>query len=249
MVDMHCHILPSIDDGSSSFEESVKMIENAIKCGITDIIITPHFIYNSKFNADNEKKISLFNELVEYTKNLDINLYLGNEIYYKNDLSNNMDSILSLNNSKYLLIEFPFNILPVNVLNELHELMIKGYKIIIAHPERYSYFQDDVNSMIKFLDKGILFQGNIGSLFGVYGKSAKKALKRMIKCNMIHFLSSDSHKGNDGKYEFYKKIHKVIDSDVVKELTFTNPRLVISNNDIKVKEYKTVKSIFKKNHR
>ena len=244
MVDIHCHILPFIDDGSSSFEESIKMIENAIKCGITDIIVTPHFIDNSKFNTDNEKKINLFKELKEYTKELNINLYLGNEIYYKNNLSENMDSIYSLNNSKYLLIEFSFNLLPSNVLNELHELIIKGYTVIIAHPERYSYFQDDIYAMTQFIDKGILFQGNIGSLFGVYGKSDQKALKRMIKSNMIYFLGSDSHKQDDNKYGLYNKLKKVLDNDVVKELTSTNPKLIIENQDIKLKKYKKLKFWF-----
>lgn len=238
MIDLHCHILPCIDDGSSSLDESLKMIDNAIKCGISDIIVTPHYIEDSKYNVDTIKRNEILEELKGYVKNENINLYIGNEVYFKKNVSSLLGSVSTLNNSRYILIEFPVNFMPNNIFNELHELIIKDYKIIIAHPERYTFFQDDIHLMEKFIDKGILFQGNVGSLFGTYSKSAKKALKKMIKYNLIHFLASDSHKEDDKKFYYFTKLNKVLKKSVIEELTYTNPNLVIENKDIVIKKYK-----------
>lgn len=238
MIDIHCHLLPNIDDGSASFEESMKMIENAKLNGITDIIITPHYMYGKKYNANNQVKQKLFSKL---KSSENINLYLGNEVYYNENLLDLKDEFLTLANSKYILLELPESGVPKNLINYIHELLLREYLVIIAHPERYAYFQEDVNKLIPFLKMGVYFQGNIGSLFNYYGKDAKKSIKLMIKHNMIHFLASDCHKETDPNYEYYSKLNKKLNKDKILELTHTNPKLILEDEIIIPKKYKKCK--------
>lgn len=245
MIDIHSHLLPTIDDGSKSFDESLEILKNAKRNGVTDIIVTPHYIYDSNYNADNKKKNTLFKKLVKFSEKIKINLYIGNEVHYNKNILNLENEYQTLGNSKYLLLELSRTMVPKNLFNDIHELQIKGYKVIIAHPERYEYFQKDINEIIPFLNKGVLFQGNIGSLFNTYGKKSNKTLKAMIKHNMIHFLATDSHSKDDGRYDFVSLLDKKLKPNIIKELMIDNPKAVLENKDITVKKYKKCKYILK----
>ena len=203
MKDIHSHILCSIDDGAESIKESINIIKNAIKNGYTDIILTPHYRKKQGFVANNKIKKELFNNLKEELKknNLKINLYLGNEITVDEDLYYYLDTnqILSLNDSKYLLLELPFTG-RLNYLDNLFDdLIADGYLIIIPHPERYMDYKE--KDYIEWNKKGILFQGNIESLFGGYGKKAQEKLENLLKLHLISFMGSDIHKDYHDAYD------------------------------------------------
>lgn len=248
MIDIHSHILPGIDDGSSTLEESKGMIINAINNGVKAIIATPHYIYRSDYDADNAKKKKLLKELKEYVSDLDIELYLGNEVFIDNDLVELEDAFYSLNDTRYLLLELPMNTEIKNLKALIFNLQVNDYKIILAHPERYDFIQKDVKKIMPILDSGVLLQGNMGSLFGDYGKGAKKALKIMIKHKMIHFLASDSHSNNDKRYDYFSKLNKVLDKKTIELLTKINPSKVLKNENIKEKYIFIQKNrLFRKN--
>lgn len=246
MIDLHSHLIPNIDDGSNSIEETILLIEKAKSVGITNIVLTPHYYCDTKFNANNKKKKKAFDEVVKSTIDLGVTLHLGNEVHFNEKLISLKDEYLPIAETDYLLLELPRDNFPKNIITYIHELQLNHYKIIIAHPERYRYFQEDINLLIPLLDKGILMQSNIGSLFDDYGVKARKALKLMIKHNMIQFLASDSHRINDGRYDFYKNLNKKLKLNQIKELTVVNPKLVLENKKVSVKKYKKCNYTFKK---
>ena len=110
MIDLHSHILYGIDDGSKSLETSLEILSIAYTGGVTDIVVTPHYIKDSKYQANNTKKLELLNNLKQELKirNININLYLGNEVYITEGIPELIKTDIStINNSKYLLMEFP----------------------------------------------------------------------------------------------------------------------------------------------
>ena len=143
--DLHCHLLPGIDDGSRTIEESIETLRRAEKEGVTEIVLTPHYIENTRYNCNNKNKKELFVKLNDamHEAGIDIKLYLGNENYMSEnfvELLKNKE-IMTINNSRYLLFEFPLNQIYQNSKEVLYELVTMGCVPILAHPERYRDFQ------------------------------------------------------------------------------------------------------------
>ena len=135
MLDIHTHILPNVDDGSKSLEESIELLRSEVNNGVTTVILTPH--QNARIKTKNE----LIKRFLEFKKEIDfIDLYLGSEIYYYDDLIADLvnDRVLTINNSKYVLVEFSTRT-ETNIADIVYEIVLKGFKPIIAHIERYPY--------------------------------------------------------------------------------------------------------------
>lgn len=240
MIDMHNHLLFNIDDGCKDISESINAIKKMISIGFDSIVLTPHYIKDSSFNANNEIKKERLYDLNNKLKqeNIDINLFLGNEIFINEEIDELVinKKIRSINNSRYLLIELPFNNKIVNLEDYIYELKLKGYKVIIAHPERYTYFQNDYKLVKELYEEGVYFQSNYGSIIGQYGSSSKKLIKKLLKDDMISFLSTDVHKDNSSLFDDFKtiknKIIKIIGLDKFNEITNYNIKKVIEDKDI-----------------
>ena len=248
MRDIHSHVLYELDDGAFDLDESINILKKAIDNGYTDIVLTPHYRKKQGFTANNQVKFNLFNNLLQKVKEekLNINLFLGNEITIDDDIEYNLKTkqVLTLNNSKYLLIELPFND-KLKCLDELiDDLLNNNYIPIIAHPERYKKYNE--KDFIKFIDKGVLLQGNIESLYNKYGRSCKNKLISLLKHHMIHFMGSDIHSEKDLTYERNVEIilnNILHDDNLVSDLCNKNILRVINNLDIK--PYKVLKEKFK----
>lgn len=239
MTDIHCHLLFNVDDGSKSIEESIKIISDMKSFGYKDIIITPHYISNSNYSSSKTNNQKILEEIKSELKkeNILVNLYLGNEIYIDYDILDLLKEnfVSSLNNSHYLLIELPMSGVFEGYIDVFKELMSYGYKIILAHPERYYAFQNDFNKAYELSNIGILFQSNLDSITGGYGKGAKKMMKRLLKEDMISFLATDIHhiKCDYTKWEkARKKALKYISSDQLEKLVDINPKKVIFDEEI-----------------
>jgi len=241
MKDMHNHILFSIDDGSKNIESSIKMLKNAQDSGIDEMILTPHYIRNSNYNANNKKKEKLLEELKKGCEKEGINivLHLGNEVWADEGLPELIEKgeIHTLNDSRYLLIEFPLHNEDKRAKNIIFEIISHNYIPIIAHPERYDYLKKNPDKAKEYIDSGALLQGNYLSLFGKYGSESKKTLKYYIKKGWISCLGSDIHKDTDDfKGEKLKKIlWKLVKKDQKKfdDLYFGNITKIINNEKIK----------------
>jgi protein-tyrosine phosphatase len=246
MIDVHSHIIPKIDDGSSSFEESYRMIEQAEKAGFTDIIATSHYV-EDYYEVDSIKRHSIVEAMnkVVHEKGLNIQIHTGSEIFVTQNIVELIKDkkATTLADSKYVLFELPRNS-KINYLdNVIFEIKSNGLIPVIAHPERYSYVQSNPNFVYDLIKNGVLFQANYASITGYYGQNTKRTLKKLLKANMIHFLGSDSH--NDKKYdnieECIKVLKKIISKDKLEELTTINPRHILNDEQIKIEEPKKIK--------
>ena len=237
MKDIHNHLLYGIDDGSKTFEDSVRLLKQMEKMGVSDIVFTPHYIIGTRYNCNNEEKRKILETLRSHTN---INLYLGNEIFLDNDIAEYIekDLISTINNTKYLLVEFPLNKNLEYGIEMCSNLVKKGYIPIIAHPERYHYFLlKDLEYLISI---GCILQGNITSLIGKYGKSAKYNLILLLKKHMIYLMGTDTHTTLSDLESCYNILKKITTKDMYDNLLFNNFDKVINNE--KIDRYDIVKT-------
>ena len=237
MIDIHSHIINEIDDGSKSIEMTINMLKKAEQSGTTDIIATPHFM-RGRFEVEYKDVVKKVEELKEIAKenNIDVNIYAGQEVYYsKNILEYYNDKMIgTINNTKYMLIEFPmldFNI--DEVINTIYELQIRGITPIIAHPERYKPFikkPSMINSLIK---EGMLFQLNAGSITGAFGKDVKKTAAKYLENNIYSFIGSDAHRDRGRDTNMTEALKAL---EAIQRRTFDdNGKAMLKNEDIDFK--------------
>lgn len=233
MVDIHTHIIPNVDDGSKSVEDTFTLFKEAEKAGFTDIILTPHYI-KEYYETDTEIREFWVKSLQKTLDKLEIpiNVYIGNEIYICEDMDKLIfeNKVSCLNNSKYVLFELPINS-NVKYLDQIIFRIFNLGKIpIIAHPERYSFIQNDIPYAKKLHEKGVLFQSNYGSILGLYGKEAQKTIEKLLRQDLISFMASDVHKPGtiySAIEESKEKIEKIIGTQKLEKLTIINPKKII----------------------
>lgn len=250
MIDLHSHIIFGIDDGSDSIEESIKIIEKAKEQGVTEIVCTPHYIYNSEYNSQKRKNQKILNQIKKEIEGIE--LYLGNEVF----ITDNMLSLLqkgtisSINNSKYVLMELPLCNTYHNLNEIIFQLRCEGYIPIIAHPERYLSIQSNPASITHLLEHGALLQSNIGSVTGFYGKRAQKTVKYLLKNHYVQFMSSDVHHEAYCTYNLLpkatKKIKRYTNKQYAEDILVNNAKKVLNNEDIEYNvDEKVKKGLFK----
>ncbi len=246
MIDIHTHIIPNIDDGAKTVEETYAMLEKAQKMGFTDIIATSHYMEN-QYEVEQVKRQAVVEALNRVTleKGLDIKIHNGSEIYVNPNLVTLIKEkkASTLSGSRYVLFELPMNS-KVNYLEQLiFEIQANGLVPIIAHPERYQYVQENPNFVVNLITKGVLFQANFASIGGYYGKRAKKTLIRLLKANAIHFLAVDAH--NHEKYDIIQeqiqKLKKIISKEQLEQLTTVNPNHILKNLKLQTEQPKRIK--------
>lgn len=237
MIDIHSHIIPNVDDGARSVEETFNILKEAQEAGFTDVILTSHFLLN--YYETNAQELIFWKEKLQEVlkkQGTKINLYSGMEIYITNQMEELLENkkILTLANSRYMLIELP---LATNVKYfdyVVYYLEAKGIRPIIAHPERYKCVQKDPDIVEEYIEKGCLIQCNYGSIVNLYGREAEKTIKTLLKKNQVHFLGSDVHREN-GTYliilDAIKKIRKIIGENKINELTTINPKKILQNEE------------------
>lgn len=237
MIDIHSHIIPNVDDGARSVEETFNILKEAQEAGFTDVILTSHFLLN--YYETNAQELIFWKEKLQEVlkkQGTKINLHSGMEIYITNQMEELLENkkILTLANSRYMLIELP---LATNVKYfdyVVYYLEAKGIKPIIAHPERYKCVQKDPDIVEEYIEKGCLIQCNYGSIVNLYGREAEKTIKTLLKKNQVHFLGSDVHREN-GTYliilDAIKKIRKIIGENKINEITTINPKKILQNEE------------------
>ena len=213
MTDIHTHIIPCVDDGSPSLEESIKMIKHEIDIGVDTIICTPHHIYGRYMKTVEEIKeqFELLKGEVEKEK-LPIKLLLGQEICY----SHREDQItmlkegklLTLGGSNKILLEFSFIREPEDILEVIYNFSINGYKVIIAHVERYEWMTYD--KALSLRNEGALIQINSNSYLGLTTWKEKRFTRKLIKNGLVDYVASDTHSFRPSTLDkAYQKINKL----------------------------------------
>ena len=195
-TDVHCHILPAIDDGSQSMEETLQMLRIAEADGIQRMIVTPHYKEGRRCaNASKIKeKMDAVQELLD-EEGIPIQLYPGNEIYYTSEFEDKLEEgrILSMNYSEYLLVEFsPFEDY-VCIRNAMDNILSVGYIPILAHVERYQCMLKDAKHVADLLAMGCRIQVNASSVTGDYGFKAKRFVHKLLKQKQVDYIGTDAH--------------------------------------------------------
>jgi len=202
-VDIHSHLLPGIDDGSKSLEESIQLIKKFKSFGIKNITTTPHILgafWPNTPEIINEKLDLVRKELI-HQNITDIQLnaaaeYMLDEKFMKLLYDKNL---LTLKDN-YILIELSYINPPENIFDIIFDIQANGYKPILAHPERYLFYHYKFENYKKLKDAGCYFQLNLLSLVGYYGSEVNKTAIQLLKNNLIDFLGSDVHNNIHQKY-------------------------------------------------
>jgi tyrosine-protein phosphatase YwqE len=192
-VDMHSHVLPGIDDGASTPDESIVLIKKMMELGIKKVIATPHIMvdyYKNNSSTINAALAVLKAEL--QSQQIDIIVEAAAEHYFDETFEQQIDEgNLMVMPKNYVLFELSFISKPPNLIDVINKLQSFHYRPILAHPERYSYM--DLGQFKKIHDRGVSFQLNTISLTGYYGKDAKKLAEGLIDLQLVDFISSDMH--------------------------------------------------------
>ncbi|PEF41072.1 tyrosine protein phosphatase [Bacillus sp. AFS094228] len=197
MIDIHCHILPGVDDGSADMMESLNMARKAVEAGITHLFATPHHL--------NEKYVNVKSNIIDSTvrlneslqqENIPLNIHLGQEVRIHRDIFTSLEKeeILTLDdNGKYLLLELPSGKVPTYTQEVIYELLLKGITPIIVHPERNKELIENHKLLFELVQEGALTQLTSGSIIGLFGKNVKSFSKKIIEHNLTHFIATDAH--------------------------------------------------------
>ena len=193
VTDMHSHVLPGIDDGAQTPEESIVLIKKMMELGIKKIIATPHIMvdfYKNDATSINNALAILKQELVN--QNIDIDISAAAEHYFDETFEKRVDDrkVMTMGDN-YVLFEFSFITPPPNAIQVIRKLKDMGYKPILAHPERYNYL--NIEQLKTIRSYGCNLQLNTISLTGYYGKGCKKMAEDMVDNQMVDFISSDMH--------------------------------------------------------
>lgn len=196
-IDIHSHILPGVDDGAKSIGESIAMLKQAQKEGIGAIILTPHQKPERKCVSVNGI-LTRMEQLRKEMKrlNIEIDLYPGSELLYNHGLRERLanGSVSALAGSHYVLVEFLPDENWQYIRNGLYDLTCAGYRPIIAHAERCMALASDGEKIRELIDMGCYVQVNAGSITGSAGFGMKRAARRLLKEELVHFVATDAHR-------------------------------------------------------
>ena len=233
MIDIHCHILPGIDDGPTEMQESIKMAEIAARDGITKIVATPH-ISNTLHAVS-----SIRNSIARLNKRL-ADLGISLEIIQGADVNAMLDVSLlkgyTINNTHYILVEFPHSHLPNSMKEVLFKMMVQGYRPIITHPERNFSVLKDPRVLFELINGGVLAQITADSITGTFGVDIQECSRYLLKKNMITFIATDAHSSHHRKpilSRGLKAAEKIIGKEKALKLVTVNPEAVVKGRPLR----------------
>lgn len=238
-IDIHSHILPGVDDGSSGMEMSMEMLRMAAEEGISGIILTPH---NKPWhrNMDRSETDAAVDRLRDRIREegLDIKLYTGNELYYRSGLAEELAEhrAATLANSQYVLVEFEPSADYDYIRNGIYALLMAGYYPIAAHVERYKNVCCDMGRVSELVGLGCFMQMNAGSIMGDCGFGIRRLARKMLKRRLIHFVATDAHDLDRRKPCLSKcaeYIGKKYGESSRRRLFYDNPMCVLKDEDIR----------------
>jgi protein-tyrosine phosphatase len=195
-VDIHSHLLPGLDDGVQTYEESEDIILHFQKIGYRKLITSPH-VMSDTYRNTTERILARLAKLQNYLKNqhVEVEIEAAAEYYLDEHVFNMIeeDQRMLTFGKNYLLFETNFLNEPFNLKDFIFLATTKGYRPILAHPERYAYIQGNLDKAKDLLDRGVLFQINISSITGYYSKIVQTTVNKLIDKGWVHLLGSDCH--------------------------------------------------------
>jgi len=234
MIDIHSHLIYGVDDGASTIEESIRMIDEAEEIGVRAIIATPH-LNHGRLNI--EKVFNNLQLLAERAKDAEVDLRIGFEVRLSPFIHNLIlaKRFLTLNSSGFALIEFPFDSIPSYSLETVYRLRLEKLTPVIAHPERNGHFRKNIGALKDFLERGCLLQLDSPSIAGAYGEKTRRFARNLIDNDMAHFVASDAHRpGNYPDYHLkaFLKVAEWAGEEVANRLFHKNGEMILEHAGI-----------------
>lgn len=239
LIDLHCHILPRLDDGPSSDDEALEMARIAVQDGITDIVATPHTengLYQNSPERITEAAERLQRKLRE--ENLPLRIHVGSEVRIHIDLIDNLQSSRTAtfcNAKRYVLLELPSSQVPLFMTDMIRELKAASIMPILAHPERNKILQAEPERLREWIEAGAIAQVTADSLAGRMGKRVQTTARRMVVNNLVHVLASDAHNSRNRKpqlREAFRLLERMTSRATARQFLL-NAQSILAGNDCK----------------
>jgi len=237
IVDIHCHVLPGVDDGPETIEESVAMCRRALELGISHTVATPHLPWRGNYDTG---KITASHELLKARlgdENIPLRLSLGSDIRITWDLVEKLkgSSVFTLANSRYFLLELDDLAVPERLEDFIGKCAAEGYYPILTHPERNAIFHSDMNRLKEMSRLPMLIQLSSCSLVGMGGERVEKMAVELLRAGLVNIIASDAHAVDMRLEEFAQGLgvaEKIVGQAKVREMVIRVPGLVIRNEAI-----------------
>lgn len=244
MIDLHCHILPGMDDGAESMDESLAMCRQASQDGIHTVVATPHTLDGVYLNPIFKvmEQISVLNEVLS-GHDIRIRILPGSDVHLCRDLWRYVESgeAGTINNDKkYLLLELPMQSIPPGVKDEIFNLKVRGMTPIITHPERNLVIQKDSSVLCEAIGLGALSQMTASSITGRFGGAVKQCAETLLKRRMVHIIASDAHSSDRRPPVLSQSVEAASqilgNADEAEQMVVDAPERVVSGQALEVPE-------------
>lgn len=228
MIDIHCHILPDIDDGPKNFDESMAMARMAAADGIAGIVATPHLNVKMYDPVEISRRVYWLNHLLRQEK-IPLSIMRGADVsvvFRPTELQG-----FTINDTEYILVEFPHTHLPKNSKDILFDFTANGYKPIITHPERNPSISGNPKLLLDLLGEGIYVQVTAGSLNGEFGKGVQQCAQHLLRAGVVDVIASDAHSYTWRKPQLssgMKAAAEIVGVDAAQRMVFGTPAKIIS---------------------
>lgn len=242
MIDLHCHILPGFDDGSKNMAMTLEMGRQAYENNVTKIVSTSHYsctARDTKFIITRDSLIEQVRD--EFQKNsIGAELYAGAEVHLNDDVYYDYDlEKLTINKTRYILCELDFYGLTISkITHYFDEIVSRKLVPILAHPERYEFFQADYGLVNYLADMGLLFQINMTSVAHIDNDESYKLACKMVQSGMASFLATDAHSTglrNMKILSYIRRFPSVIDDESFYRMVELNPQKVLSGEPVRTR--------------
>jgi protein-tyrosine phosphatase len=228
MIDLHCHILPDIDDGPKTFDESVAMARMAAADGIAVIVATPHLNEKLYDPVEIGRRVSWLNHLLRTSK-IPVSILAGADVSVV--FRPGQVQGFTINDTEYILVEFPHTHLPKNATDILAQFVDNGYKPIITHPERNPSISANPKLLLDLLDEHRYVQVTAGSLTGDFGQAAQQCAQHLLRAGVVDVIATDAHSTSYRKPQLslgVKAAAEIVGAEAAQRMVFGTPVKIIS---------------------
>lgn len=249
MIDLHCHILPFVDDGADNANIACAMAKHSLRCGVDTVVVTPHCnLFGARENfrgREYEEVLGMFRALLRQHR-IPLNVLPGCELFvHDSNLVELLDhkKVMTLNRSRYLLTEFHFHASGESISHSLSRIARRGYVPVVAHPERYRAVQQDPLLVVEWFSQGHIIQLNKGSLLGRLGQGAHSTAIHLLRAGLAHVIASDAHNMQHrppGFLSLMPTLKQHCSGEYAKLLLEDNPMRILSDQPIPIAKYHQV---------
>ncbi len=244
MIDLHNHLLPAIDDGAKKLDESLEFLRIGYRDGVRTVVATPHMKPGVYDNSRETilKRVEMVREAQRGDEAAGVTLLPGAEVYFTGDVVERAragDLMTIADGGRYLLLELPYQQIPMGVDDTIFQLKLLGITPLMAHPERVAYYLEDLERVIASVRLGALMQVTGASVTGTFGSKAKDFARRMLERNLVHVLASDSH---DASYRpprltpAVAAAARVVGEEAARRMVEDTPRAILAGREVQIDE-------------